>query len=209
MDLHLNSDKRDIGWHNDFDEENFIDTKSTKVIFSGDMTDAPADKGGATETYFIGEKLTDELLTVNLNCYTQNKNAVPFKLILGDVESVSINRQYLIDAHEISFCLPNKIEGGEMFLGFIDSDVNGNKKFYFTSAATGKRIVARSDENSARLRQAIKISVESSLKLKSILEKAGAIFDKAEDEIWDINLDSQTVTKDNFLNLFEKNSART
>ena len=204
LDLHLNSDKRDIGWHNDFDGENFIDTKNATVIFSGDMTNAPAAKGGATEAYFIGETLTDELLTVNLNRYTRNKDAVPFKLFLGDVDGKSIYRQYLIDAHEISFCLPNKIEGGEMFLGFVDSDIDGNKKFYFTSAATGKRIVAQSDENSARLRSATKTSIETCLKLKTILEKAGAIFDKAEDENWDINLDSQTVTKDNFLNLFEK-----
>ena len=168
------------------------------------MTDAPIDEGGATEAYFIGETLTDELITVNLNCFTRNENAVPFKLILGDVESESINRQYLIGAHEISFCLPNKIEGGEMCLGFVDSDIDGNKKFYFTSADTGKRIVARSDENSARLRSATKTSIETCLKLKTILEKAGAIFDKAEDENRDINLDSQTVTKDNFLNLFEK-----
>ena len=204
LDLHLNSDKRDIGWQNDFGTKNFIDTKNETVIFSGDMTDAPKDKGGATEAYFVGESVKDEMMMVNLNCYTQNRQAVPFKLILGDVKDGKIDKKYLIDSHEISFCLPNQIEGGEMFLGFLRGDDDGNKKFYFTSAATGKRIVARSDENSLRMTSALQTSLESCLKLKDILKDAGAIFEKADDEDWDINLDPQVVTKDTFLNLFAK-----
>ena len=90
-----------------------------------------------------------------------------------------------------------------MFLGFLRGDDDGNKKFYFTSAATGKRIVARSDENSLRMTSALQTSLESCLKLKDILRDAGAIFEKADDEDWDINLEPQIVTKDMFLNLFE------
>ena len=204
LDLHLNSDKRDIGWHNDFEDENFIDTTNKAVIFSGDMTDAPVEKGGATEAFFVGESIQDEMLMVNLNCYTQNRQSVPFKIILGDVEDGKIDRKYLIDSHEISFCLPNKIEGGEMFLGFLSGDAEGNKKFYLTSASTGSRIVARSDENSARMTAALRTSLESCLKLKDILRAAGAIFEKADDEQWDINFDPQIVTKDTFMNLFAK-----
>ena len=203
LDLHMNSIKRDIGWHNDFKDENFIDTKTERVIFSGDMTDAPADKGGATEAFFVGESLTDEMIMVNLNRYTYHKDAVPFKLILGNVNEGKIDRKYLIGAHEISFCVPNKIESGEMFVGFLDSDEDGNKKFYFSTAATGNRIVARSDENSGRMTAALRTSFESCLKLKNILKDAGAIFEKESDEDWDINLDPQVVTKDTFLDLFK------
>jgi len=203
LDLHMNSIKRDIGWHNDFNDENFIDTKTERVIFSGDMTDAPADSGGATEAFFVGESLKDEMIMVNLNRYTYHKDAVPFKLVLGNVNEGKIDRKYLIGAHEISFCVPNKIDGGEMFIGFLDSDADGNKKFYFSTAATGSRIVARSDENSARMTAALRTSFESCLKLKTILQDAGAIFEKSSDEDWDINLDPQVVTKDTFLDLFK------
>ena len=204
LDLHLNSDKRDIGWNNDFEDENFINTTNKAVIFSGDMTDAPAEKGGATEAFFVGESVKDEMLMVNLNRYTQNRQSVPFKLILGEVNQDEIDRKYLIDSHEISFCLPNKIEGGEMFLGFLNGDEEGNKKFYFTSASTGSRIVARSDKNSAHMTAALRTSLESCLKLKDILRNAGAIFEKTDDEQWDINFDPKIVTKDTFLNLFTK-----
>lgn len=204
LDLHLNSDKRDIGWQNDFDDKNFVDTKNTAVIFSGDMTDAPIEKGGASETFFVGESVQDEMMMVNLNCYTSNSDAVPFKLFFGEVNQAEIDRQYLIDAHELAFCLPSKIEGREMFLGFLYGDEEGNKKFYFTSASTGDRIVAKSDAQSERITSALKTSLESCLKLKDILKSAGAVFEKVEDEEWDINLDPQVVTKDMFLSLFEK-----
>ena len=203
LDLHLNSVKRSVGWYNDFDDENFIDTQNETVIFSGDMTDAPKEKGGATEAYFVGESVKDEMMMINLNSYTMNSATVPFKLILGDVQDGKINRKYLIDSHEISFCLPNKIEGGEMFIGFLHGDEDGNKKFYFTSATTGQRRVALRNENSLRMISALQTSLESCLKLKDILRDAGAIFEKADDEDWDINLEPQIVTKDMFLNLFE------
>lgn len=204
LDLHLNSTKRSIGWQNDFEEENFIDTQQEKVIFSGDMTDAPKESGGATEAYFIGESVTDETMMINLNRYTYHEEKVPFKIILGDVTDAQIDRKYLIDSHEISFCLSNEIESGEMFIGFLHSDEDGKKKFYFTGATTGKKIVAYRDEKALRMISALETSLTSCLKLKDILKDAGAIFEKADGEDWDINLDPQVVTKDTILNLFAK-----
>ena len=121
LDLHLNSAKRSIGWNNDFSDENFVETKNLAVIFSGDMTDAPINRGGATEAFFVGEIVADEMMMINLNDFTRNSAPVPFKLILGDVEQSQINRKYLIDSHEISFCVPNEIDSGEMFLGFLNA----------------------------------------------------------------------------------------
>ncbi len=206
LDLHLNSRKRDIGWHNDFGEENFVDTKERKVIFSGDMTDAPLDKGGATEAFFVGETLTDEMLAVNLNDYNRmnHDKPVPFKLILADVAQEKIDRKYLLDAHEISFCVPSEISSGEMFLGFLLSDESGAKKFYFYSRNTGNRIVARSDDLTEKINSAMMTAFKSSLSLNEILRTAGAIFDDVTAEECDINLDPASVTKDVLLGLFAK-----
>ena len=46
--------KRDVGWHNDFFGDNFVDAKMCRIIFSVDMTDAPISSGGATEAFFVG-----------------------------------------------------------------------------------------------------------------------------------------------------------
>ncbi|MBQ6758030.1 MAG: hypothetical protein IJP42_02965, partial [Selenomonadaceae bacterium] len=174
-------------------------------IFSGDMTDAPIDRGGATEAFFVGESVTDELMMINLNNYTygQQNNCVPFKLILGDVTQDSINRQYLINSHEVAFCVPNEILAGQMFIGFLASDESGAKKFYFSTGNTGTKIVARSDELTNKVIAAMNSSFESALGLRVLLERAGAIF--VSDAIdSDINLDPATVTKDILLGLFAK-----
>ena len=206
LDLHLNSDKRDLGWQNDFDDKNFFDTKERKVIFSGDMTDAPIDKGGATEAFFVGETLTDETLMLNLNNFTYGwyLKPVPFKLILADVAQEKIDRKYLLDAHEISFCVPGEISSGEMFLGFLLSDESGAKKFYFFSRSTGERIVARSDELTEKITSAMLTTFKSCLSLNELLRKAGALLDDVTADESDINLDPAEVTKDILIGLFAK-----
>lgn len=205
LDLHLNSDKRDLGWQNDFNDENFIDSKERKVIFSGDMTDAPIDKGGATEAFFVGETLTDEVLMLNLNDYNRVNHsdvAVPFKLILADVAQEKIDRKYLLDAHEIGFCVPSEISSGEMFLGFLLSDESGAKKFYFFSRSTGERIVARSDELTDKVTSAMLTTFNSCLNLNELLRRAGAVLDDVTADDCDLNLDPAEVTKDILLGLF-------
>ena len=205
LDLHLNSEKINIGWQNDFNDENFINTKERKIIFSGDMTDAPINGGGATEAFFVGESLTDEMLMVNLNYYNRLSSvAVPFKLVLADVTQENINRKYLIDAHEIAFCVPGEISSGEMFLGFLSSNELGNKKFYFFSRNMGNRIVARTTDVTKKINSAMYTTSETFLGLNEILTRAGAIFEDVTADDCDINLDPAEVTKDTLLALLSR-----
>ena len=205
LDLHLNSTKRDIGWQNDFRDENFINTREEKVIFSGDMTDAPIDGGGATEAFFVGETVADELIMVNLNHYNRIAgDVVPFKLVLADVSHEKINRQYLLDAHEIAFCVPNEISSGEMFIGCLNSDESGAKTFYFNSANTGNRIVARSNDLTTKITSATRKTFESALGLNDVLHSAGAVLEGVTAEDCDINLDPAEITKDTLLGLLAK-----
>ena len=204
LDLHYQSAKYDVGWNTHLNDENIINTKTNEIIFSGDMTDANISQGGATEAFFIGENITNELALINLNNYTRNEWPVWFQLVIDDVKQDRINRHYLINSHTMSFCLPNEIEGTEKFLGLLQSDEEGNKKFYFTSASMGNRIVSKYDESADNMLKALMTSFESCLKLKDVLQRAGAVFEKAEDAEWDINLDPQLLTKDTIMNLLIK-----
>ena len=205
LDLHLNSNSIDIGWQNDFNAENYINTKEEKIIFSGDMTDAPISRGGATEAYFVGETLTGDLITVNLNYFNRQENiSVPFKLILADVNQESINRKYLIDAQEIAFCVPNEISAGKMMIGFFSSAEDGEKTFYFYSGQMGDNRISRSDELTARAISAMNTKLKSCLTLNEILLRAGAIFENIDAENCDINLNPAEVSKDTLINLVAK-----
>ncbi len=204
LDMHLNSDSFDIGWDNDFANENFINAEKHKIIFSGDMTDAPVKGGGATEAFFVGEAVTDEDIMANVNNYTyreENPKPVPFKLILADVKQEKIDRKYLVDSHEIAFCLPGEINSGEKFLGFLSSDKLGAKKFYFFSRNMGNRIVARSTWLTIDIISAVNTAFKSNLSLNEILRRAGAILENVTAEDCDINLDPLEVTKDTLLGL--------
>ncbi len=207
LDLHYQSDKYDAGWNNYMEKDNLVNMQEDKIIFSGDMTDAPAEYGGATEAFFIGQSVIDDMAVINLNNYTSNEMPVPFKFVIDEVKSDRVNQKYLINSHTMSFCIPNEIVGTEQFLGFLNSDAEGNKKFYFTSASLGSRIVSRYDENTDNMVKALRTSFESCLKLKNVLKSAGAVFEKAEESEWDINLDPQTVTKDTIMNLLIKTNS--
>lgn len=207
LDLHMNGLDIDIGWQNDFDDENFINATERRIIFSGDMTDAPIGKGGATEAYFIGESIADKQLVLNLNDFTYSKAdniPVPFKLILADVNQAQIDRQYLIDAHEIAFCVDNVIDAGQMFIGLLTADEFGKKKFCFLSRRMGNRIVARSDALTQRTLSALNTTFKTLLNLETILRRAGAVLDGVTADDCDINLDPAEVTKDTLLALLTK-----
>lgn len=201
LDLHYQSSKYDVGWNTHLIDENIINTKTDKIIFSGDMTDAPIKMGGATEAFFIGQTVVDDMAMINLNNYTANKMSVPFKFVIDKTKGDRIDRKYLINSHTMSFCIPNELSDRQKFLGLLHSDEEGNKKFYFTSAAMNQGIVSKYDTYAEYLIKARMTSFESCLKLKDVLQKAGAIFEKAEEAEWDINLDPQFVTKDTIMNL--------
>lgn len=167
------------------------------------MTDAPIAWGGATEAFFVGESFTDNMLMVNLNYYNYyaESKPVPFKLILADVNQKRINRKYLIDSHEIAFCVPGEISSGEMFLGFLTSDADGSKKFYFYSGSTGRRIVAVSDDSTDKIVSAMNTTFESRLSLNDILARAGAVLEDVTADDCDINLDPAEVAKDTLIGL--------
>ena len=206
LDLHLNARNVDLGWQNDFADENFINARERKIIFSGDMTDAPISTGGATEAFFIGESFTDEILMVNLNHYNHyaDSKPVPFKLVLADVAQARINRQYLLDAHEVAFCVPNEISSGGMFLGFVTADDLGNKKFYFFARDTGSQIVARTTDVTLKINSAMRTAFEHCLSLNDVLRRAGAVLDGVTADDCDINLDPAEVTKDALIGLLAK-----
>ena len=206
LDLHMNGNGLDIGWQNDFSDENFINTKERKIIFSGDMTDAPVAGGGATEAFFIGESFIDDAAAFNLNHYNRDRysKSVPFKLILADVNQERIDRKYLLDAHEIAFCVPGKINSGEMFVGFLTSDKVGKKKFHFLARNMGDRNVARSNSLTAMTVSAMNTAAKSQLHLSDILTRAGAILTGVTADDCDINLDPTESAKDTLLSLLGK-----
>ena len=208
LDLHFNSRNINVGWHNDFYGENYQNSRECKIIFSGDMTDAPIASGGATEAFFAGEALTNAMIIANLNIYSRgySNSPVPFKLFLADVEQVNLDRQYLVGAHEMAFCVPNEIDAGQMFLGFLLANETGDKKFYFYPAEFGNNRVSRYNKQMEQILSAMVTTFNSFLSLNEVLTRAGAILAGVTAADCDINLDPVETSRYTFLDLFMKNN---
>ena len=208
LDLHMQSDKRDVGWNTYHSFFNYDSALDEQVVFSGDMTDAPKSKGGAIEAFYLGKDVKDELFMLNLNNYTFHKGMnenIKFKLVINDLEqnkSLS-NREYLIDSVNLFFNSMNEIPSQQMFIGFIDSDEEGNKRFLYSSSSIGNGIIAKYNKSSKNLVEYIRNSFQTCLKLKEMLALAGAKFEKEENKDWDLNLDVNFISKDSILNLFK------
>lgn len=199
LDLYYKSSKYDVGWNT-----NFTDARHKNAIyFSGDKTDAPKEKGGATEAYFVSDVVKDDFALVNMAWYTWDcSGEVPFKFVLGNADPKQLSKDYLLSCQNLFVNVPNTIAKPQQFLGFLEADEDGNKTFWFANAQLGQDIVCSYDNKSKLALKAAHASFASSLRLKDILRQAGAVFEKEEDEEWDIDLSLDKVSKDTFISLF-------
>ena len=199
LDLSLQSDAYHISWCDQFRHENNKLREDAELIFSGDMTSAPAPKG-ATECFYISDNVSaDELCMIDLRNYTDN-GTVDFSFIIDSPDKDLVTEDYLINSHTMNFCLKNTLKNTSMFLGFLDIS-KPTKTFYFTSSTMSNSIMARYDEKTSMMTSAMRTRFESCLKLNDLLKIAGAKFEKDNDSDWDINLDANQATKDTFLSL--------
>ena len=212
LDFHLNGSGVEIN-KDDFSAKDSLDTKKHKIVFSGDVSDAPLENDGATESFFVGESLTDKIMIINVKhynrelfrLYKESKNpTVPFNLILADVDKDKIDREFLVYSYEVGDLIPFQIQSGGMFLGFLVSNARGGKKFYFCSRHMRSEIVARTTALTKKFNDTMTASLESCLSLNEILERAGAIMRNVDINNCDIDLDPSAVTKDILIGLFEK-----
>jgi len=201
LDLHMKSEKYDVSWYN-YGSNYKNERNNREVLFTGDMTDAPA-PNGATEAYYLNDNVVDdELISFTLNIYS-GPHHVDFKFIVDECEKDRVDKNYLIDSHTMKFCIDNYIEKNGMSLGFLDVSAPEKKVFYFSSSSISKSIAASYGEKAKYANSAMRTMVNSCLKLNDVLKMAGAKFEKEDDEEWDIVLDPKQVTKDIFLDFIK------
>lgn len=97
--------------------------------------------------------------------------------------------------------IPNKLAGSYKPLGFLESNKKGNKTFWFSDSRIGDCMDVRWGGMYLQAIPAIRAVFNSCLKLKDILQQAGAIFEKKEDEEWDVDLSLEKMKKETILSL--------
>ena len=170
LDLHLTGLNAAYGWN-----QQFYNTHSYNVHFSGDLVDAPH---GAVEAYWIeredgvGRK-NPEMYTLSVHNYRSSKDVnYSFVLTTNDCDHWSDDGMVDIDnVYGTPVPLHLKNEGDHATLGLISPEDN---KFYFYGGALGAKIRLVPDISMSR--QFIKTAIEkvkTRFPLKFILEASG------------------------------------
>lgn len=197
FDLHLQDiTGNSYGWNTNYTKT----TDNTKIIFSGDITNAP---NGATELFYIGGKAFDGIVSVNR--YSGDGEDSQFKFFIAQDNTLKNKSNNWLRNSDDNYMLdPNKVVAEYMIP--VQKDCCETKcavivdnKFILLDAKTGIKRVPNHELN-AVLIDKFKVKARSFIELKEILDAAG--FTEVSDDTTDVGLDLTQISKDTLIELF-------
>lgn len=183
-----------IGWNGSYR------TSDRSILFSGDMTDAPAPQG-ASELFYISQEARGVfILFVNyFNFHPATE--IPFKIVVAHEKPVDPTTHYTLDPNTIVALSNTTIKVKQKNLGILVAD-EASCKFYFAESDLGS---ARSAHGAAYAEQARKYLLKyytDAIVLNDVLVAAGAELVQTADEA-DIDLSPERLDKTTILNLLQ------
>ena len=158
-------------------------SSASDILFSGDITDAPA-PNGATELFYVGRNYGHGAFLITLNMFTGNTKDVPFEFVLAKApaNSSAIRKNYAINPNDIIEKIDMEIKNTERqkVLGLIT--IGDTIKFYFNDFSAGgdvrtPRGCSTSTRNSITMGSFDYLRTYNMLQLKlnDLLRDAGAL----------------------------------
>ena len=192
LDLHYNSKDIHVGWNTYNSNE--------KIVFTGDITNAPKPEG-ATEAFYIKENLKDDFAVIEISNFAGKPDT--FELfIAGDPNKEIFDREKIINSKELAFKFTGlTITDQTQCLGIIDSQED-YRDFIFTNVSSGfNRTPVRGEHKNIML-NAMRSAAKNRLFLNDLIVKLGGeiTLDK---EKADYDLSINSLTKDSFDFLFK------
>ena len=166
LDLSVIGESGKIGWDAAYRSED------RAVLFSGDMTDAPAPHG-ASELFYL-RKAAQEARILMVNYYNFRKgDEVECKLLAAHEQPKNFGSNYMVDISNIVAAANINITKKQSILGLIAS-VDGENRVYFTNISISNSITSSANEQSTNARKYLVRSSVDSLDFRAILRMAGA-----------------------------------
>lgn len=164
------------------------------------------------DVFFVDKKIKNNFDLVSIEYYDwkfdSDKIEIPFAFFIGNGNWRQLSedlrkgsKEYLFRCPPLLTNIPNKLAGSYKPLGFLESNKKGNKTFWFSGSRIGDCMDGRWGGMYLQAIPAIRAVFNSCLKLKDILQQAGAIFEKKEDEEWDVDLSLEKMKKETILSL--------
>ena len=193
LDLHSSTLYGNFGWNSDYRSED------RQVLFTGDMTDAPAESGGATECFYLGEGV-DQTFMFDLCFFNAYGNVFPFKyrLILDASPKDVFTREYILDKRSTLTCVEMEMTNANQKIGFVTTNSEGLKDFVFTNLEAGTKCVPNQEpEKKKMVIDSLVLQSKTRLTLAEVLRDAGATVVSTppeEGEFVDLSLEQITPT---------------
>lgn len=192
LDLSVSNASGKIGWDGSYR------SGGNDVLFSGDITDAPAPLG-ATEVFHFGAGARGSWL-MELNYYHFSEgDECPFKIVVGHDTQRNIKSNYTIDPNKIVALANSNIDTRQKALGLIVAD-DESTRFYFAETNFKNSFSSRYTQASEWAREYLLNYYTNAISLNGLLVQAGAeLVDSPEGA--DINLSPEVVDKSTILSL--------
>ena len=173
-------------------------TEERDIMFSGDLTDAPA-PNGASELFYVS-KQSNSIAIMLVNYYNYDEDVeVPFKILVARKGSAGFKQHYMVNPNELLCVAKSKINQKQKILG-IAVALPKECRFYFSEVNIGRSITSSNNKYTEQSRKYLYNFYTNAISLNEVLRLAGAemVADKADA---DIDLSPETLEKDKIINL--------
>jgi len=203
LDLSLiDKDSQKLGWDAGYRSDD------RKILFSGDITDAPKPKG-ASEFFYVA-KQADQSAIMLVNYYNYDSDTpAPFDIIVAEEEVKNLDKNFTVDPNAVLSVAGSKMDKRQKILGLLVTTAS-ECRFYYAETYLGNSISSSGSEFAKNARQYLFDYYQNTIELKDLLEKAGAeMIDKearnelVKEEEEFIDLSPEKLEKDTILNLLD------
>ncbi len=166
LDLSVIGESGKIGW------DAAYRSADRQVLFSGDMTSAPAPNGASELFYFKQGVQEVKLILVNYYNYTKG-DTVDCTLLVAHEAPQSFGQNYMVDPAKILASASMRLSNQQNILGLI-AGIDGESRVCFARTAIGTSITSSRGEHSTHARKYLVNSLMNPLDMREILKMAGA-----------------------------------
>jgi len=194
LDLSVIGTSGKIGW------DAAYRSTDMKVLFSGDITDAPA-PNGATELFYFKQGVQEpRILFTNYFNFTKG-DEVETKILVAQEKPENFGQNYVVDINHIVAAAVTTISKKQNVLGLI-VNVEGENRVYFANVSIGKSITSGQNQQSTMVREYFTNSlINGGLYLDQILKSAGANIVRDRPSTEYIDLSPQALNKTTMIDL--------
>jgi hypothetical protein len=201
----LNTDKRIdldlsvIGQSGKFGWDSSYRSGDRRVLFSGDVTDAPAPRG-ATELFYLKGRVREPMiLMLNFFNYCQG-DEVEAKILVANERPRSFGNNYMVNPNNIVATANINVSRRQSVLGLV-APMHGANRVYFAHVSVGTSITAVQNAHSTHARNYLVDSLLDTIDFRDILARAGAaIVDEKTDPV-DIDLSPEQLGRSTIIDL--------